>query len=54
MNNDNEAALQWLDEAHRFARREDQWKLVGLLEVVRAEVVFEVGIQSFGETCTWG
>lgn len=54
MNNDNEAALQWLDDAHRFARREDQWKLVGLLEVVRAEIVFEIGIQSFGETCTWG
>ena len=44
MNNENEATLQWLDDAHRFARREGRWKLVGLLEIVRAEVIFEVGL----------
>lgn len=49
MNNENEAALQWLDDAHRFARREGQWKLAGLVEIVRAEVVFEVELDSLPE-----
>ncbi len=47
VNSENEAALQWLDDAYRFARRAGRPKLVRLLETVRTEIASEIELDNW-------
>jgi len=44
MSNDNEAMMAWLESSLEHARDRHQPRLRGLLESVRAEVVFEADL----------
>jgi hypothetical protein len=44
LSTDNEACLVWLEDALRRLRAEGQTKMVGYLEAVSDEVVFELKV----------
>jgi hypothetical protein len=46
LSTENEVCLAWLEEALQYLRPEGRTKLVGYLEAVLEEIVFEIKVSS--------